>query len=86
MTQTSSLDQQPSTFAVRDRFTADDVDALLYGNDRTSLLVAAEFRSPNAVLLFQRTEDGQTRTIQQTFRPWLIARDPDSLRNLRPEP
>ncbi len=38
------------------------------------------------VLLYQRTEDGQTRTIEQRFQPWLIARDPDALRNLRPEP
>ena len=25
-------------------------------------------------------------SIQQTFRPWLIARDPDALQNLRPAP
>src|SRR6478735_5599547 len=77
---------QHRTFSNPDHFTSEDVDVLLYGIDRTPRLVAAEFRAPNSVLLYQRTEDGRTVTIQQTFRPWLIARDAEALQNLRPAP
>src|SRR6478735_11693345 len=80
-----SYDQQ-RTFANPDHFTSEDVDILLYGVDRTPRLVAAEFRAPNSVLLYQRTEDGRTVTIQQSFRTWLIARDPEALQKLRPAP
>jgi DNA polymerase elongation subunit (family B) len=72
--------------AIRDRFTSDDVERLLYGLDATPRLVAAEFRPPNRVLLYQRSVDGQTRLVEQTFHPWLIARDPDALGSLRPIP
>lgn len=86
MTTAAPFDNQYSPLPMRDRFTAGDVELLLYGIDRTPRLVAAEFRSPNSILLYQRTEDGQTRAIAQTFRPWLIARDPEALRNFRPTP
>src|SRR5215207_1399603 len=86
MTGIAPFDDQYSPLADRERFTASDVDALLYGIDRTPRLVAAEFRSPNTVRLYQRTDDGQTRTIEQNFQPWLIARDPEALRNVRPAP
>ncbi|MCO5223501.1 MAG: hypothetical protein M9947_18280 [Thermomicrobiales bacterium] len=86
MTAVSTPDHQHPAFAGRDGFTADDVETLLYGSDRTPRLVSAEFRSPNNILLYQRTEDGQTVAIEQPFRPWLIARDPEALRNLRPAP
>ena len=86
MTVVLPSDNQTSTFGGRDRFTADDVDGLLYGHDRTPRLVAAEFRSPNRIVLFQRTDDGQTIAIERNFRPWLIARDPDALLSLRPVP
>ncbi|MBX3070666.1 MAG: hypothetical protein KF883_09240 [Thermomicrobiales bacterium] len=86
MTAASPPVQQHSAFAGRDRFTAEDVEVLLFGLDRTPRLVAAEFRSPNTILLYQRHDDGQTVVIEQTFRPWLIARDPDALRNLQPAP
>lgn len=86
MTGVSPSDHQHSTFAGRDHFTAEDVELLLYGLDRTPRLVAAEFRSPNKILLYQRTDDGQTFPIEQRFRPWLIARDPEALRDLRPAP
>ncbi|MEZ4504421.1 MAG: hypothetical protein R2848_00875 [Thermomicrobiales bacterium] len=74
------------TGAHRARFTADDVDALLYGVDRTPRIVAAEFRPPNTVRLYQRAEGGQTRTIDRAFQPWLISRDPDALQNVQPTP
>ncbi len=86
MTGESPFYHQQRTFADSDHFTPEDVDDLLYGIDRTPRLVAAEFRAPNSVLLYQRTEDGRTVTIEQTFRPWLVARDPDALQNLRPAP
>jgi DNA polymerase elongation subunit (family B) len=86
MTGESPSYDQHRAFADPDHFTSEDVDLLLYGLDRTPRLVAAEFRSPNSVLLYQRTEDGRTVTIEQNFRPWLIARDPDALQNLRPAP
>lgn len=79
-------DRQHQAFTDREHFTAEDVDLLLYGLDRTPRVVAVEFRSPNQVLLYQRTDDGQTVTIEQRFRPWLVARDPEALRNLRPAP
>ncbi|HET9661646.1 MAG TPA: 3'-5' exonuclease [Thermomicrobiales bacterium] len=86
MTGLSLSDQQYSAFADRDRFTAEDIEVLLYGLDRTPRLVAAEFRPPHKILLFQRTDTGQTVAIEQIFRPWLIASDAEALRNLRPAP
>jgi DNA polymerase elongation subunit (family B) len=86
MTGVSPPYKQHPDFADHGHFTADDVDVLLYGLDRTPRLVAAEFRSPNRILLYQRTENGHTRFIERTFRPWMIARDPEALRNLRPAP
>jgi hypothetical protein len=86
MTGIAPFDDQCSPLPDRDRFTSEDVEVLLYGVDRTLRLVAAEFRPPNNILLYQRTEDGQTLTIEQNFQPWLIARDPEALRNLRPAP
>ncbi len=86
MTGVPPFDDQYLPLPARDRFTADDVDALLYGVDPTPRLVAAEFQSPNKILLYQRADDGQTLTIERTFRPWLIGRNPDVLRNLRPAP
>lgn len=75
-----------SVLADRDQFTLEDVEVLLYGFNQTPRLVAVEFRAPNQILLFQRTDDGGTRTLEEKLRPWLIARDPDALRNLRPIP
>lgn len=86
MTTPAAFDHRASPLAERERFTAEDVEALLYGLDRTPRVVAAEFRAPNRILLYQRTDDGQTILLERTFRPWLIARDPDALRNLRPAP
>lgn len=86
MTTLSPMDDPFPPFSDRDHFTAEDVEALLYGVDPTPQIVAAEFRSPNKVLLYQRTEEGQTVVIERSFRPWLIARDPESLWNLRPAP
>jgi DNA polymerase I len=86
MTEVSPSDRQHSAFAGRDQFTAEDVEGLLYGLDSTPRLVAVEFRSPNTVVLYRRMDDGGTVALEQTFRPWLIARDPDALRNLRPAP
>ncbi|MCC6705771.1 MAG: DNA polymerase [Thermomicrobiales bacterium] len=75
-----------NVLTVRDQFTVDDVDLLLYGFNDTPRLVAAEFRGPNRVLLYQRTDDGGTRTLDQEFRPWLITRNPEALRSLQPVP
>jgi uncharacterized protein YprB with RNaseH-like and TPR domain len=72
--------------ARRERFTTEDFEALLYGIDQTARLVAAEFRAPNQVLLFQRIDDGGTRILNHTFRPWLIARNPGALWSLQPAP
>ncbi len=86
MTDIAAFDKQYLSLPDHDRFTNEDVETLIYGIDRTPRLVAAEFRPPNNILLYQRTDDGQTITIRQTFQPWLIARDPDALQNLRPAP
>ena len=86
MTDKAPFDHQYSSLPEPDRFTPEDVDALLYGVDRTPRLVAAEFRPPNNILLYQRTDDDQTITIEQRFQPWLVVRNPDALRNLRPAP
>jgi hypothetical protein len=84
MTGLAPSDHQHQDLADREHFGAEDVEVLLYGADRTPGIVAAEFRSPNQILLYQRTEDGRTITIERNFRPWLIARDPEALQNLRP--
>lgn len=84
MTGSAPCDDQNSHLP--DRFTTGDVDALLYGVDRTPRIVAAEFRPPITVRLYQRAEDGQTRTIDRAFQPWLISRDPDALQNVQPAP
>ncbi len=90
MTESDQLQPQPHTiasnFADRNQFLPSDVDALLYGTDPTPGIVAAEFRSPNQILLYQRMPDNSTVAVTREFRPWMIARDPDSLQNLRPAP
>lgn len=86
MTGNAPFDNHDLPLLDSERFTAGDVETLLYGLDRTPRLVAAEFRSPNRILLYQRAENGQTRLIERSFRPWLIARDADALQNLRPAP
>lgn len=86
MTGLSTSDNQHRAFADREHFIAEDVEALLYGVDDTPRLVAAEFRYPSQIQLYQRTEDGRTVAVEQNFRPWLIARDPEMLRSLRPAP
>jgi DNA polymerase elongation subunit (family B) len=80
------FDHQHQAFADREQFTAEDVDVLIYGLDETPRIVAAEFRHPNQILLYQRAEDGRTHSIERNFRPWLIARDPKALGDLRPSP
>ena len=64
-----------------------DVQALLYGVDPTPGIVAAEFRPPNRVILYQRDLDtGTTRPIERQFRPWLIATDASRWDGFRPGP
>ena len=70
----------------RGRFTNADVGQLLYGINQTPRIVAVEFRNPNRILLFQRDPDGSTRILEETFRPWLISRDPAAPRTLHPAP
>ncbi|MGH2548354.1 MAG: 3'-5' exonuclease, partial [Thermomicrobiales bacterium] len=86
MTGLSPSDHQHQVLADREHFVAEDVEVLLFGQDRTPRIVAAEFRFPGQILLYQRTDDGRTLTIEQNLRPWLIARDPEALQNLRPAP
>lgn len=86
MTGVSPADHLYAAFSTSDRFTADDVEGLLYGLDPTPAVVAAEFRPPNSIVLYQRTDAGQTLAVEQTFRPWLIAGNPDALRSLSPSP
>ncbi|MGN6032290.1 MAG: hypothetical protein ACTHQE_11570, partial [Thermomicrobiales bacterium] len=64
-----------------------DVQTLLYGVDPTPGIVAAEFRPPNRVILYQRDlESGATRPIERQFRPWLIATDATRWEGFRPGP
>ncbi len=86
MTELSSFCEQQSAFFGQTHFAAEDVQVLLYGSDPTPRLVAVEFRPPNRVLLYQRTEQGQTGVVERVFQPWLIARDPAALQNLHPGP
>ncbi|MGC4191634.1 MAG: DNA polymerase domain-containing protein [Thermomicrobiales bacterium] len=70
-----------------DPFDDGDIQALLYGVDPTPGIVAAEFRPPNRVLLYQRDpETGETRVIERQFRPWLIATDATRWEGFRPGP
>jgi uncharacterized protein YprB with RNaseH-like and TPR domain len=68
-------------------FDAADVQALLYGVDPSPGIVAAEFRPPNRVVLYQRNPDtGETTAHQRTFRPWLIASEAERWNAFRPRP
>lgn len=86
MTGVSPSDHQHQAFADREHFIGEDVEVLLFGRDGTPRLLAAEFRFPSQILLYQRTEGGRTVAFEQNFRPWLIARDPEALQSLRPSP
>ena len=64
-----------------------DVQRLLYGTDPAPGIVAAEFRPPNRVLLYQRDpESGETAVIERQFRPWLVASDNARWQGFRPAP
>lgn len=86
MSAMSAAQPQRMDFADREPEMAHDVETLLFGQDPTPRVVAAEFRSPNKVLLYQRAESGETVTAERTFNPWLIARSQEALRHLRPQP
>jgi DNA polymerase elongation subunit (family B) len=86
MSAASAAQPQRISFSNREPEMAHDVETLLFGQDPTPRVVAAEFRSPNKVLLYQRAENGQTVTSERTFYPWLIARSQEALRHLRPQP
>lgn len=80
----ASHSQSPLRF--HERFSASDVQALLYGTDDTERLVSAEFRPPNEIVLYQRQPDGSTTAFTRTFRPWLIAADARRWAGMRPTP
>jgi DNA polymerase, archaea type len=48
-------------------------EELLYGSDPTPRIVAADFVTGNKIRLYQRDEDGKTSTVDEEFRPWLLA-------------
>lgn len=61
-------------------------DQLLYGSDPTLRIIAAEFAAPNRITVMIRAVDGAIATVEESFRPWLIAARHEPWGALRPAP
>jgi DNA polymerase elongation subunit (family B) len=68
MTALPTLRQDPTSEAAPDR-----TELLLYGSDPTTGIVAVERAGTDRVVVYARGPDGQQFTIEDQFRPWLVA-------------
>lgn len=59
-----------------DKFSHEHADAVLYGCDHTSAIVAVEMNGSDQVWIYRRQQDGRTTRGAVPFTPWLIAADP----------
>jgi hypothetical protein len=56
--------------------TADQLDAILYGHDRTPRIVAVEPAGRDRVRLYQRQPDDTVTSQMAPFHPWLLLTEP----------
>lgn len=67
-------------------FTSLDIDALLYGSDDTTGIVAVEFLGDNRFMVCIRDETGSTRRVEERFAPWLVCASTDWLASIPGSP